>query len=166
MGLIKCKECGNQLSNKASTCPACGAPANSSEGLFKKIGCGGVLVLFFFVIIMGNLGSQDKSKNLKTQQKKPVAAQLTPEQARQKKIESCFSAWDGSHTNLTRIIKKSMNDPKSYNHDKTVYWDKGDHLIVKTTFRGKNAFGGVVVNWISAKSDLDGNITEIIAQGP
>jgi hypothetical protein len=59
-----------------------------------------------------------------------------------------------------------MNDPKSYDHDKTVYWDKGDHLIVKTTFRGKNAFGGVVVNWISAKSDLDGNITEIIAQGP
>ena len=30
----------------------------------------------------------------------------------------------------------------------------------------QNAFGGVVVNWIMAKADLDGNIIEVIAQGP
>jgi hypothetical protein len=64
------------------------------------------------------------------------------------------------------LIKKSMNDPNSYEHEETVYWDKGDHLIVRTTFRGKNAFGGVVKNSIMAKVDLNGNVIEIISEGP
>jgi hypothetical protein len=28
MALIKCEECGNQISDKAQACPACGAPVN------------------------------------------------------------------------------------------------------------------------------------------
>jgi hypothetical protein len=59
-----------------------------------------------------------------------------------------------------------MNDPDSYDHVETRYSDKGDHLIVKTTFRGKNAFGGVVKNWVIAKVDLNGNVIEVISQGP
>lgn len=83
---------------------------------------------------------------------------------RKEKIESQFSAWDGSHRNLTVVIKDWMNDPKSYSHDETVYWDMGDHLVVLTTFRGKNAFGGVVKNSIKAKVSLDGDVLEIIEQ--
>jgi hypothetical protein len=85
---------------------------------------------------------------------------------RKKRIEAGFSFWSGGHRGLTAFIKKTMNDPKSYEHVETTYADKNDYLIVKTTFRGKNAFGGVVVNWIMAKTDLDGNVIEIIAQGP
>ena len=85
---------------------------------------------------------------------------------RKKKIERQFSAWDGSHRNLERLIKKTMNDADSYDHVKTVYWDMGNYLVVKTTFRGKNAFGGVVVNWVKAKVDLDGNIIKIIETYP
>jgi len=77
-----------------------------------------------------------------------------------------FSSWDGSHRGLTKVIKESMNDPKSYEHVETVYWDKGDRLIVQTTFRGKNGFGGVVKNRVKAETDLDGNVLKIIAQGP
>ena len=85
---------------------------------------------------------------------------------RKKKIERQFSAWDGSHRNLERLIKKTMNDPGSYDHVKTVYWEMGAYVVVKTTFRGKNAFGGVVVNWVKAKVDLDGNIIKIIETYP
>jgi len=85
---------------------------------------------------------------------------------RKKKIEMQFSVWDGSHRNLERFIKMTMNDPDSYDHVKTAYWDMGDYLIVKTTFRGKNAFGGVVVNWVKAKVDLDGNIINIMETYP
>lgn len=85
--------------------------------------------------------------------------------ARKKRIEGGFSAWDGSHLGLTKVIKESMNDPRSYEHVDTKYWDMGDHLIVTTTFRGKNAFGGVVKNWVKAKTDLDGNVLEVIEQG-
>lgn len=83
---------------------------------------------------------------------------------RKKKIEMQFSAWDGSHNNLTWVIKESMNDPKSYKHVETVYWDMGDHLVVRTTFRGTNAFGGVVKNTVKAKISLDGNVLEIMEQ--
>jgi len=59
-----------------------------------------------------------------------------------------------------------MNDPDSYQHDETRYVDKGDHLIVYTSLRGKNAFGGVVRNTVVTKVDLQGNVVEIISQGP
>lgn len=77
------------------------------------------------------------------------------EAARKKTIESCFSAWDGAHRNLERYVKDSMNDPDSYDHDETVYWDMKDYLIVNMTFRGKNAFGGVVKNTVKAKVSAD-----------
>lgn len=83
---------------------------------------------------------------------------------RKKKIEEQFSAWDGSHIKLSRLIKNSMNDPDSYEHVETKYWDMNDHLIVNSTFRGKNAFGGVVKNTVKAKVSLDGESVEIIEQ--
>jgi len=84
--------------------------------------------------------------------------------ARKEDLKSQFSSWNGSHRNLVRLIKESMNDPGSYKHVKTVYWDKGDHLVVKTSFRGKNAFGGVVLNYVTAEVSLNGQILEIIDQ--
>lgn len=87
------------------------------------------------------------------------------EAVRKNQIEAQFSAWDGSHRNLERAIEQSMNDPDSYEHVETVYWDMKSHLVVKTTFRGKNAFGGLVINWVKAKVDLDGNVLAVIDQG-
>lgn len=89
----------------------------------------------------------------------------TPDELRNERIERQFSLWDGSHPGLTKVIKASMNDPQSYEHVKTVYWDMGSNLVVRTIFRGKNAFGGVVENWVKAKVDLDGNVIQIIEQG-
>ena len=87
------------------------------------------------------------------------------EATREERLKKGFSSWDGSHRGLTESIKDSMNDPGSYEHVETVYWDMGNHLVVRTTFRGKNAFGGVVSNWMKAKTDLDGNVLEVIEQG-
>lgn len=81
---------------------------------------------------------------------------------RENLIKAGFSAWDGSHIELKRTIKESMNDPKSFEHVETTYADLGSHLVVLTRFRGKNAFGGVVLNSVKAKADLHGRIIEII----
>lgn len=59
-----------------------------------------------------------------------------------------------------------MNDPKSYDHIETRYWDMKDHIVVVTSFRGRNAFGGIVKNYVKAKCDLNGNVISIIEQGP
>lgn len=85
---------------------------------------------------------------------------------REELIKKQLSPWDGSHIQLTKLIKKAMNDPNSFEHDETVYWDQGDYLIVRTKYRGRNAFGGLVSNWIKAKTDIEtGTVFEIIEQG-
>lgn len=79
-------------------------------------------------------------------------------------LKKQFSAWDGSHHGLTRAIKESMNDPGSYEHIKTQCFDRDDHLLLYTEFRGKNAFGGVVKQAIAAKVDLNGNVIKIMSE--
>ena len=85
-------------------------------------------------------------------------------ESRIKRIEKQFSPWDGSHRVLEKLIKRAMNDPNSYEHAETIYWDKGDFLVVQTTYRGKNAFGGVVKNFVRAKVSLDGQILQVLDQ--
>jgi len=81
---------------------------------------------------------------------------------RRKLIESGFSKWDGSHLALERYVISSMNDPDSYDHVETSYSDKGNFILVVTKFRGKNAFGGIVIDSISANAHLDGDLIGII----
>jgi hypothetical protein len=91
--------------------------------------------------------------------------QESKEQDRDRRIRRGFSFWSGSHRGVTDYIKKVLKDPKSYEHIETSYSDRGDHLIVKTRFRGRNSFGGMVVNTIVAKTDLDGNVLDVISFG-
>ena len=160
MAMITCPDCKRQISENADSCPKCGyqlttekiAEIKKKQQRVKKgcgIGCLSVIVIF---VILGIIGSFSSDSTKKT--------------ARETQIEENFSAWNGSHRGIAELIKKSMNDPSSYKHVKTIHWDKGDHLVVKTRFRGKNAFGGVVENWVMAKVDLNGNVIEIIPQSP
>lgn len=103
-----------------------------------------------------------EAKRIKAELEIQKAAELAAN--RKKLIEEQFSAWDGSHITLSRFIKENMNDPKSYKHVKTTYWEFDNHLIVQTSFRGTNAFGAVILNTIKAKVGLDGTIIQIISQ--
>ena len=100
---------------------------------------------------------------------KPTAtatATEDPAEVRRELLESGFSFWDGSHIELTRLIKKAMNDPGSYEHVDTTYIDRGDYLVVTTTFRGRNGFGALVLNSVTAHARLDGSIIEVVEQSP
>lgn len=105
--------------------------------------------------------ARQQAETLKLAKVKTQAAQ-TNFSAR---IQNQFSPWDGSHRKLTSFIKRNMNDPGSYKHINTLVVDKGTYLIVKTTYRGKNGFGAIVRGFISAIVDLNGNVTQILAQG-
>jgi len=82
---------------------------------------------------------------------------------RRKKVENQFSAWDGSHVGLVRYVKNDMNDASSFEHVDTRYRDEGNKLFVVMKFRGKNAFGALILNTISARVDFSGNVLEITA---
>lgn len=117
-----------------------------------------VIAFCLLMVLAAGSSSDEDSKVTKVETPK------TAEELRREVVEKYFSAWDGSHIGLTKVIKESMNDPKSYEHVETRYGDKGDYLLVSATFRGKNAFGGVVKNTVVAKVDLDGNVIEILSQ--
>ena len=69
MSLIKCSECGKEISNRADACPSCGnpihrAPIENEEGIqkveieqtnkkWKKTGCLSVVVAFIGIMLMG-----------------------------------------------------------------------------------------------------------------
>jgi len=155
MAITKCKECGKDISDKAEHCPHCGAPVSKKP----STGCGTIAAFFILLsIIIGSATSIYDSTN-------PKPAK-TAEQIREERIEKYFDVWDGSHINLTKIIKDSLNDPESYQHDKTLYVDRGDHLIVETTFRTKNKYGGMVTYQIKAKTDTSGNVLQVISNKP
>lgn len=153
MAMTKCKECGQEVSTRAEKCLNCGVknPGVKSNDIIKGVIV--VVIIGFFISMCSN---EDGSKeSLKSK---------TPEEQRKDELAKCFSSWDGSHRHLEKLVKKSMNDPDSYEHDETVYWDKGNHLIVQTSFRGKNAFGGVVKNTVMVKTNLNCDITEVLSQ--
>ncbi len=164
MALKKCKECGNEVSTKAEACPSCGAPVKAKEmGCFSSLL---VIIVVLFIIASLNTGNVENENTTIKKPAKKIAppARKTKAELRREKIEKHFSAWDGAHRGLEKVIKSSMNDPDSYDHNKTVYIDKGDHLIVTTTFRGKNAFGGVVLNSITAEVDFNGNVLQVYSE--
>lgn len=89
--------------------------------------------------------------------------------AKNKWIRGQFSAWDGAHTELKKLILKNLNDEKSYKHIETNYIDidsedrvnevnnilsqsgysqkvELDDLFITSEFSAKNAFGGTVKN--------------------
>ena len=163
MALIKCPECNKKISDKAPTCPGCGAPMSQTEGSPKReagtsqwnkevSGPKAVGLLALSGVFIYILASFDESNN------KPKTAADT----RKDKISECFSSWDGAHRRLEKAIVASMNNPGSYEHVETRYTDNGDHLIVRTTYRGENALGGTVTESLSAKTDLNCNVVQFL----
>lgn len=111
-----------------------------------------VLAVCFFIFIAFGSG-EDKNTD------------GTPKTEKQIQLEKQFSTWNGSHIELTKLIKNAMNDPDSYEHVETKYWDMTDYIVVRTVYSGKNAFGGRVKNFVKAKYDNKGNLIEILEEG-
>lgn len=80
-------------------------------------------------------------------------------------VKNQFSAWDGSHVELVKQVKEAMNDPHSFEHVDTTYIEDNDYktLTIQMKYRGKNGFGGVITNTVSAMISIDDNNLVIMA---
>ena len=103
-------------------------------------------------------------------------------------IRNQFSAWDGSHVELEKLIISNLNDEKSYEHIETTYRDiateddrdeinqiladsgytqraqVGD-LFTQPQFSAKNAFGGVIKNTAFGIASYSDNTITLIDIG-
>jgi hypothetical protein len=58
MALIKCKECGNEISSEAKTCPQCGATPKTPTNMATAIGSVLFAVLVFWFFLGGGVEKQ------------------------------------------------------------------------------------------------------------
>ena len=73
-------------------------------------------------------------------------ARLAEKAEEKRKGFHCLSAWDGSHREVVKEVKRLLNDPDSFEHDQTLVSpvsNEGTHNLTMH-FRAKNAFGGYV----------------------
>jgi len=62
---------------------------------------------------------------------------------------------------VKEYLKDMMNDPDSFESDKMwIQWKADSTFTVTMTYRGKNAFGGMVLNKCSADVDMAGNVSD------
>ena len=167
-----CNNCGVDTKPNAMICDSCGesfgtVAYKSDDKTEKKKGINisttqGTLIIIVFVFAFGTV--MRLFVDLDSSYENSPSASPSPEQeskSRKEIIDDQFCPWTGKHLRVVSYVRMNMNDPSSFDHVETRYLDKGDHLIVYMKFRGKNAFGGIVANEVTAKVDLNGNILEL-----
>jgi len=71
MALVKCKECGQEVSQKAGSCPKCGAPIKKKTSMVTW-----VIVILFILWLIGYIGTKGSSNN-QSKGNASLLAQLT-----------------------------------------------------------------------------------------
>lgn len=96
MALVKCEECGNEVSSKAKACPKCGAKVKAKSHL------GSLLLLLVLVIILSNVITDNDRKSSSsnpssTSSKSSTYRYTAPEIPLEIKSWSCGSEYDFMH---------------------------------------------------------------------
>lgn len=161
MALIKCKECGNQISTEASSCPQCGAKNKKSGGCLSIIGY--IAVFIFATSLLGKCALDgDKDKAAETE--KARLATMTPAQIEaEKKAKEQEESEKRARNLMSKLaldsLKNSLNDPSSLEIEKITANKKG--TVVCIDYRAKNAFGGLIrsyVTFVNGKPSKDAGV--------
>lgn len=126
MAMIKCHECGNQISSEASACPQCGAKPK------KQVGILGII----FAGMLGLLAFQCSS---------PRSTPITPAQPTKPEKPDLAA---GNAITMARLISASAKDPSSVKWSEVVYIESGKsegHGSYCFEYRAKNSFNALVV---------------------
>lgn len=100
MALIKCKECGNEVSTKADKCPNCGAPVKP-----KQIGCFASLIIIFLVI--GLIGIISSNIYKSSERKANRKARAHHSQKEQKEREVFLASIDEHYQKVVSLYKSN-----------------------------------------------------------
>lgn len=141
MGIVKCRECGNDVSSEAEICPHCGIAkpvAESRLWRYIKLGIGAVLVISMVQCI----NDQEDRKAQSTAEQQRIAVTKTPEQRQAEAIAKAKKEADfQSVVARLNALRASTKNPKSFELVDAVLM-KDDTLCI--TYRGTNGFNAVV----------------------
>lgn len=149
MALVQCRECGQDRSTKADACPHCGAKVKRTSAFTYIFGG------LFTIIVVSCVGTMVASDNRRNETAAKEAARVASLSAEQKAAEAKRAAADKVASDakeanfqraivLARAVKATMNDPSSLEITDALVTDAG---AIALTFRGKNAFGALTINY-------------------
>jgi predicted nucleic acid-binding Zn-ribbon protein len=154
MALLKCKQCGGQVSSDAKICPHCGTKN------FKSASIAGAIVGLLIFALLIRAWNEDKRNNeakehARTAEEVRVASLSTQqrtaeEQGKQKQAahEQAEDDRSESYGACMELVKRNLNDPGSADFDEVKTWHvsrrKDGAFIVTLGLRAKNAFNATI----------------------
>ncbi len=158
MGMVKCRECGKDVSDQAKTCPHCGVakPAPESKlGLYVKLGLGAVLVIAMARCTSG----QEERKSQALAEKQRIEVSTTPQQRAREEAEK--AKWEAQNAKREaefqsvvrrlRALKATTKNPNSFELVDAVLMNDS---TLCATYRGTNSFNAVVTESKAIAKDL------------
>lgn len=159
MAMVKCKECGKDVSNQAAACPQCGAPvvAVAAKAPKKKTGCASVIVVFGLIVIVGigvntAMMKEPAAPSMSPEQVKAAihgANAPTPAQAAQAAAEEDARQRTDAAGACILLTQRALNDPDSAQFplasEASVSKTKNGLWKVRFNGRAKNGYGALVL---------------------
>lgn len=128
MALKKCKECGNEVSTKADTCPNCGAKVKR-----KGLGCGSLLVFLLFLgLIAPIITSYSTYKEKATTAAEKQKSKKTTEQRIKKQKENFKASIEDHYSKLESLYNEQKFQEAN---SKLILFRKYGHLDYKNVKR-------------------------------
>lgn len=110
--LIKCKDCGTEVSKKANTCPSCGAPLKS-----KPIGLGGLIIILIAVGIWVNVIDSTTNSTSRTTPTQTLPTTKAAKQSLEKRLLTELktipaSEYENNHERYAKLYKMFPSNEK------------------------------------------------------
>ena len=155
MAMTKCKECGAEISDRAETCPKCGAKVPKRTSRWTWL-IGGLML---FVVVRCTWDTEQAKDAKATAQARQAASQaaaeaaMTPAQrasaaaAREAASaaaalqERKWQAWLALARPAVATLRAAAKDPESFRVEQAIGMDSGAVCFV---YRSKNSFAAVV----------------------
>ncbi len=141
MAMTKCRECGHEISTKASACPSCGAKIRRTSALTGLVA---VFLVIVAAIAVPAMISGQKATEQRAAETAAAHASKTPEQRAAEAAEKAQSEAEFARVrSVARAIKANAKNPKSFELVDALYMPGGAICI---THRGTNSFNAVVTD--------------------
>lgn len=162
MAIVKCKECGAEVSDQAKACPKCGAPPPKETSRLSIALAGIVGITVLSCIVKTDEAATERGEKAAAQAR--AAEAMTPEQ----KAAAARAAEDKRRSENKRsngillaraaaaTLKTKMREPESFKVAEAILLDDG---TVCMSYRARNGFGGMAVERAAVLPDGSGIAT-------
>lgn len=144
MALIQCSECGASISDRAASCPRCGAPptrvkfASQVKPQGQKrgplaIGCAVLAVLGVFGAIVGNVTNNGDGNQASADTNTAAAKTKAEDKAQEKRAEIAGLA--------VASLQAAVRDPDSFKLERAFTTMDAQYACVR--YRARNGFSGM-----------------------